>query len=92
MNPLRVVAYWAVTLFFLALIARLIIDWIQVFNRRWKPKGAMLIVAEIVYTVTDPPLKLLRRFLPPVRMGAISLDMAFMVLFVLVMILRSIIL
>ena len=39
--------------------------------------------------MTDPPLKLLRRFLPPLRIGGVSLDLAFLVLFIIVTILRT---
>ena len=50
--------------------------------RDWQPKGVVLIVAEAIYTLTDPPLNLLRRVIPPVRIGGISLDIAFLVLFI----------
>jgi YggT family protein len=67
--------YYVVFLFFVVLIGRLILDWIQVFARDWRPRGAMLVVAEGVYTATDPPLKALRRVLPPLRLGQIQLDL-----------------
>ena len=54
----------------LVLLVRLVLDWIPFFNREWRPKGAGLVAAEIVYTVTDPPIKLFRRFIPPLRVGA----------------------
>ncbi len=69
-----------VWLFFAALIGRLILDWIQVLAREWRPRGPVLLVAEVVYTVTDPPLKFLRRLIPPLSLGGIRLDMAFLVL------------
>ena len=69
-----------VLLFFLCLIARLVLDWVQVFAREWRPRGPVLVAAEGVYTVTDPPLKVLRRVLPPLRLGAVQLDLAFLVL------------
>jgi YggT family protein len=71
---------WVVFLFFLALIIRLVFDWILVFSRDWKPRGIVLVAAEGVYSVTDPPLKALRRVLPPLRLGAVQLDLAFLVL------------
>lgn len=70
-----------VLLFFIALIGRLILDWLQILSRDWRPRGAMLVVAEILYSVTDPPLKLLRRILPSPRFGNVRLDLAFIVLF-----------
>jgi YggT family protein len=75
-----VLLYYVVFLFFVALIIRLVFDWIQVFSRDWKPRGIVLILAEAVYSVTDPPLRLLRSILPPLRLGAIQIDLAFLVL------------
>ena len=72
-----------VVLFFLCLIGRLVLDWVQALSREWRPRGAVLVGAEAVYTVTDPPLKLLRKVLPPLRLGGIQLDLAFLVLAVL---------
>ena len=71
----------ALLLYVFLLLARLIIDWIPFFNREWRPKGAGLVAAEIVYTLTDPPIKLFRRFIPPLRLGGASLDLS--VIFVL---------
>jgi len=67
-------------LFFYALICRLVLDWIQVLAREWRPRGPILFFAEAVYSVTDPPLKFLRRLIPPLSLGAVCLDMAFLVL------------
>jgi YggT family protein len=78
-----IVVLW---LFFVLLIGRLVLDFIQMFARSWRPSGALLIAAEGVYTVTDPPLKALRRALPPLRLGAVSLDLPFLVLIILVQI------
>jgi YggT family protein len=78
---------FVVFLFLLTLIGRLIFDWIQAFAREWRPSGPALVVAEGVYTVTDPPLKALRRVIPPLRLGAVQVDLAFTVLFVLVFVL-----
>lgn len=72
--------YLVVLAFFLLLLVRLVLDWVQVFARDWRPTGVALVVAEVTYTVTDPPLRLLRRFLPPVGIGSIRLDLAFLVL------------
>ncbi|QDP97584.1 YggT family protein [Microlunatus elymi] len=75
-------------LFLLVLIARMILSWVPVLVRDWQPRGAMLVVAEAIYTVTDPPLRLLRKVLRPVRIGTMMLDIAFLGLWVLVLILR----
>ena len=74
--------YYVVFFFFIAMIIRLVFDWILVFAREWRPRGVVLVVAEAVYSVTDPPLKALRRLIPPVRIGNISLDLAFLLLFI----------
>jgi YggT family protein len=76
-----------VFIFFIAIIIRLIFDWVQMFSRDWKPRGVVLVAAEGVYSVTDPPLKVLRRVIPPLRIGGIALDLAFMLLFFIVVIL-----
>ncbi|CAM2874115.1 MULTISPECIES: YggT family protein [Dermacoccus] len=67
-------------LYFVVLIARLVFDWIQLFAREWRPKGPVLVVAEFVYTLTDPPLKAIRKVVPPLRLGGIALDLAFIIL------------
>ncbi|MBW8481027.1 YggT family protein [Actinomadura parmotrematis] len=75
-------------LFLLFLIGRLLLDILQSFARDWRPSGVVLVIAEAVYTVTDPPLKLLRRFIPPIRLGNVALDLsfAFLILVVWIMI------
>jgi YggT family protein len=73
--------YVILLLFLICLIVRLVFDWVQVFARDWKPRGVVLVLAEAVYTVTDPPLRALRRLIPPLSLGSIRLDLAFLVLF-----------
>ncbi|HLS44029.1 MAG TPA: YggT family protein [Ornithinicoccus sp.] len=84
--------YWLLSIYFLVLIVRLILDWVQVFSRDWRPSGVMLIIAETVYSLTDPPIRFLRRFIPPLRLGGVALDLAFLVLIIGVSILRGIVL
>lgn len=79
-----------VLLFFLCLIGRLVLDWVQALAREWRPRGAVLVLAEGLYTVTDPPLKVLRKVLPPLRLGAVQLDLAFLVLAILCSVLLSV--
>jgi len=78
---------FVVFLFHIALILRLVFDWVQMFSRDWRPRGAVLVAAEGVYSTTDPPLRALRRVIPPLRVGGVQLDLAFMVLFLVVLIL-----
>ena len=80
----------ALLLYVFVLLTRLILDWIPFFNREWRPRGAGLVAAEIVYTVTDPPIKLFRRFIPPLRVGAIAIDFGFALTMLLVFILLSV--
>ncbi|MEI2779563.1 MAG: YggT family protein [Tetrasphaera sp.] len=80
----------ALFLYFVLLIARLVLDWIQVFAREWRPRGPVLVVAEGVYTATDPPITALRRVLPPVRVGAVAIDLSFLVLMLAISLLLSI--
>jgi YggT family protein len=69
-------------LFIFVLLARVILEMVQSFSRTWRPTGFVLVIAEIVYTITDPPLRFLRRFIKPVRLGSISLDLSVLVLFI----------
>jgi YggT family protein len=79
-----------VFLFFIVLLGRLVLDWVQAFARSWRPRGLLLVVAEAVYTITDPPLKALRKVIPPLQLGSLRLDLAFLVLFFGVSILNGI--
>lgn len=76
-------------LFLLCLVVRLILDWVQFFARDWRPRGVLLVIAEAVYTVTDPPLRALRRVIPPLTLGQVRLDLAFLILFVAVSLLSG---
>ena len=87
MGVVRTVLYLVVLAFFILLIGRLVLDWIQVFAREWRPRGIVLVLAEAVYTVTDPPLRLLRRAVPPLRIGQVAIDLAFMILFIVTLVL-----
>jgi YggT family protein len=78
--------YVLLWLFLLLLIARLVMEYVFLFARSYEPRGMVVVMLEVVYSVTDPPLKFFRRFIPPLRLGGISLDLSFLVLFVLVQI------
>jgi YggT family protein len=84
---LLILALW---LYFILLIGRLILDYIQMFARSWRPQGPVLVIAEVVYTATDPPLRALRKIIPPLRLGSISLDLSFLVLLILIQVMISI--
>lgn len=74
----------------LVLIARFVIDWVQVLARSWRPRGVVLVLCEAVYTVTDPPLRALRSVIPPLRLGAVAIDLSPMVLLIALYILQII--
>ena len=76
--------------FFLALIGRLILDWVQVLSRDWRPKGLVLVLAEAVYSVTDPPLRALRKVIPALSIGGMRIDFAFLVLMIVTSVLMNI--
>jgi YggT family protein len=86
-NIVRIVLTYVLWFYLLILIGRLIISWIQAFSRDWSPTGIVLVVAEGVYTATDPPLRLLRRYIPNLRLGNVALDLSFMVLFLVILVL-----
>ncbi|HEV8054853.1 MAG TPA: YggT family protein [Nocardioidaceae bacterium] len=77
-------------LFLAILFVRFVVDWVQIFARSWSPRGPLLVLLEGVYTVTDPPLRALRRVIPPLRFGGIGLDLSFMVLMLITYLLLNI--
>ena len=90
MQVLREVLTYVLTIYLVILVGRMIFGWIQVFARDWRPTGIVLVLAEAIFTVTDPPLKFLRRFIPPLRLGMVAMDLSFMVLFIVVLILLEV--
>ena len=90
MQLLKVVLTYVLSIYLVILIGRMIIGWIQVFARSWRPTGIVLVLAEGIFTATDPPLKFLRRYIPPLRLGTVAMDLSFMVLFIVVLILLQV--
>jgi YggT family protein len=86
-NIVKEVAFYVLSVYLLLLIGRLIFSWIQVYARSWSPHGVLLVIAEGVYSATDPPLRFLRRYIPTVRLGSLALDLSFMLLFLVVYVL-----
>lgn len=85
----EVVAF-VLLLFLLLLIGRLVFDWVMMLAKDWRPAGGAAAGLEVMYATTDPPLKLIRRILPPVNLGAVKLDLGFMVLLIAIFVLRSV--
>ncbi|MYV96692.1 YggT family protein [Streptomyces sp. SID3343] len=77
--------------FLIVLFFRLVMDYVFQFARSYEPRGAMVVLLEATYSITDPPLKLLRRFIPPLRLGGVALDLSFFVLMIIVYILISVV-
>ncbi|MCX6445445.1 MAG: YggT family protein [Actinobacteria bacterium] len=68
-------------LFLFALLGRLILDYVRMFKPSWRPSGVILFFVEAIYAITDRPMNFVRRFIPPLRLGGVSLDLSFIVLF-----------
>jgi len=90
MDLLRVILTYVLDLYLVVLIGCMILSWINVFVRPWYPPRLIKVVALGIFALTDPPLKLLRRYIPPLRIGTVSLDLSFMVLFIVVLILLQV--
>jgi YggT family protein len=77
--------------FFLVFLwTRFVFDWVQVFARNWAPRGWLVVLLEATYSITDPPIKFLRRFIPPFRIGSVSLDISFILVLLIAWILLEV--
>jgi YggT family protein len=77
--------------FLILLFARFVVDWVMVLARSWRPQGLVAAGLEVVYATTDPPLKAVRKVIPPLNLGTIRLDLGFMVLLIAVILLRNLV-
>ena len=76
-----------INLYMMVLFARVILDWSQFFARGWRPTGILLVVANVLYALTDPPIRWIGRYVPPLRVGGgMAIDVVFMVLFLVLII------
>lgn len=91
-SVIATIVYVALTIFFIMLWIRFPLDLASAFAPRWRPRGALLVLAEAVFTVTDPPIKAVRRVVPPLRIGGASLDFAWSIVMVVTIILSSVVL
>jgi YggT family protein len=85
------VIHGALWIFIALMWIRFVVDWVQVFARSWTPTGFLLVVLEIVYSATDPPIKALRRVIPPLRIGTVAIDLSFIIVMISAYLLLSII-
>lgn len=90
MSSLLLVLLILLKLFTYLLLARIVIEMIQSFSRSWRPGRVFSSVGEVIFVITDPPVKLLRRLIPPMPMGNVMVDMSVLVLFFILMILRMV--
>lgn len=81
----------AIGLYIFVMWARLILDYVQLFARNWKPRGFVLVLCEFVYTLTDPPIKLVRRVVPPLKLGNIAIDLAWLIVMFALIILSNLV-
>jgi YggT family protein len=86
-----VVLLFLLNIFLGLMLVRLVVDWVQVFARSWTPRGAVLVILEVVYSITDPPIMFVRRFVPPLRLGSVALDTSFLIVLVVVYLLRIVV-
>jgi YggT family protein len=87
----RDVLFYALSVYLVLLIGRAIFSWVQAYARSWSPTGILLVIAEGVYSATDPPLRFLRRYIRPLRIGSVALDLSFMLLFLVVYLLWQVV-
>jgi YggT family protein len=91
MGLIALVFYWLFEVYFFVLIGRFIIDLVLSLNGSWRPKGLLVVIVESIYTVTDPPLKAIRRVIPALRLGPVQIDLAWTVLFIAVVFVQGIV-
>lgn len=83
------VIYLALLVVFIAMWVRFVFDWVQVLNPAFRPRGPVLVLAEASYTITDPPIRAVRRVIPPLQLGAVRLDLAWTIVLIALLILMS---
>ena len=90
MREFLLVLYIITQVFWYLLLARIVVEMIASFSRGWSPRGFLAVVLEWLFSITDPPVKALRRVIKPVRLGQISLDLSVLVLFVIIIVIQLI--
>jgi YggT family protein len=90
-RPVLQVIFVLLYLFVLVLFARFVMSWVLSFGRRWQPGRGASAALEMLWTVTDPPLQALRRVIPPLRIGTVSVDLAAIVLLVMLFVLFAVV-
>jgi YggT family protein len=91
MSVIATVLYLGLYVFFIAMWVRFVFDWVQVLSRNFRPRGPLLVAAEAAYSLTDKPLRAVRRFTPPIRFGGAAIDLGWSLLMIATLILLSIV-
>jgi YggT family protein len=91
MTSFGLILGWILQVFLIALFARVILDYVRMFAPQWKPRGIVLGLAEAVYGITDPIMRFVRRFIPPLRLGPVAVDLSFILVFIVTQILISLV-
>ena len=91
MTSFGLILGWILQVFLIALFARVILDYVRMFAPQWKPRGIVLGLAEAVYGLTDPIMRFVRRFIPPLRLGPVAVDLSFILVFIVTQILISLV-
>ena len=91
MSLIGTILYNLIYLAIIFVIARFVVDWVQLLARQWQPRGFIAVLCEFIFTVTDPPLRALRKVIPPIRLGGVMLDVSAMVLLLLLFIAQSLV-
>jgi YggT family protein len=81
---------YAIYVYIILILARLVVDWTRQFARKWRPVGAAAVGVELVYIATDPPIRLLRRLVPPLQLGTVSLDLSVIILLIVLIALHEV--
>ena len=91
MTILFQILYYLLFIYWLLLLARLVVELVRTFAREWRPTGVTVVIIEVVFTATDPPIKALRRILPPIPLGPVRLDLSLMIVMIVVLVAMQIV-
>lgn len=89
-SSVATIVYWALEVYLYLVIVRIIIEMIQSFSRQFRPPKWFAVLAEPVFVLTDPPVKALRRLVPPLQLGGVALDVSIFLLFVAIQIAQAV--
>ncbi|WP_395886340.1 YggT family protein [Curtobacterium pusillum] len=91
MSAIFTILYFLLLLYFFVMWGRFALDIVQAYNRSWRPRGGLLVASEVVYTLTDPPIRTVRKALPPLRMGPVALDFGWTIVMLVVIIAMTVV-